>query len=98
MKKAALVLILTVFTSCVPGRMGYHTNTYIIDYSVFTEKGFFVSESNSVSFDYRPLGSLHVTVYSGKVPGVKKLAEKKLIKKSEDDIYPDTYESEDKTW
>jgi hypothetical protein len=31
MRKAALAPILTVFTSCVPDRIGYYTNTYIID-------------------------------------------------------------------
>lgn len=34
------------------------TTTNIIDYSEFAKQGIFVSESNSVSFDYQPLGSV----------------------------------------
>lgn len=38
--------------------------TVVIDYSRYTSQGFFITESNSVSFDYKPIGSV-VTVVKG---------------------------------
>jgi uncharacterized protein YbjQ (UPF0145 family) len=53
--------------------MGY------VDYSVFTERGFFITESNSVHFDYTALGSVSVYIqsgYKGEDPDSYKEAEK----------------------
>lgn len=36
-----------------------------VDYSEFSEAGFFITESNSVSFDYKTLGSVSSYVQSG---------------------------------
>lgn len=67
MKKWILPLFLIVaLTSCttvnVPAPKQYAT---CIDYSFLTQQGIFVSESNSVNFDYEPLGSLYVECLGG---------------------------------
>lgn len=67
MKKWILPLFLIVaLTSCttvnVPAPKQYAT---CIDYSFLTQQGIFVSESNSVNFDYEPLGSLYVECSGG---------------------------------
>jgi hypothetical protein len=38
---------------------------YIVDYVSYSEKGFFFTESNSVNFDYKPMGSIYVKMSSG---------------------------------
>lgn len=59
-----LLLMLVVFSlaSCVSVQQ--FTTTTIVDYSEFAKQGIFVTESNSVNFDYKPLGSV-VSVTQG---------------------------------
>lgn len=64
---AALALALAL-ASCSP-KIPYYASASYIDYSEFNKQGCFLSESNSVSFDYTPLGSVSVTVLSGNVTG-----------------------------
>jgi len=78
--------------------MNYHVVSNIIDYSFFNEKNFFISESNSVSFSYNPIGSISTVVYSGKIPNKQERGEKVLVKKSNDDIYPDVYDNKNVVW
>jgi uncharacterized protein YbjQ (UPF0145 family) len=40
--------------------------TYI-DYSLYSEKGFFITESNSVSFEYESIASITMTDESGSI-------------------------------
>lgn len=57
MRKILISMILSIsLASCVSVQQ--YTTTNIIDYSEFAKQGIFVSESNSVSFDYQPLGSV----------------------------------------
>ena len=53
-----LLLMLVAFSlaSCVSVQQ--FTSTTIVDYSEFAKQGIFVTESNSVNFDYKPLGSV----------------------------------------
>lgn len=37
----------------------------ITDYSIFAKKGFFITESNSVNFEYQPIGSVYVKQQAG---------------------------------
>jgi hypothetical protein len=55
-----------------------------IDYAYLSQKGIFVTESNSVNFDYEPLGSIYVECTGGWV--------KKKYKEGDDmeDIYMTT--------
>lgn len=63
MRKSVLLLTLvTLLSSCVS--LEQITVTDVVDYSVFARRGIFVTESNSVNFDYKPLGSI-VSITSG---------------------------------
>lgn len=83
MKKTVLFLLalLPLMFSCsvkTPYRQGYS----IIDYSIYTNKGFFITESNSVSFGYEAMGSVYAVVESGyEVIGSKQ------VREIGDDIY-----------
>lgn len=57
-----ILLAVLLFTSCSMYKS--INETVVIDYSRYTSQGFFITESNSVSFDYKPIGSV-VTVVKG---------------------------------
>ncbi|WP_448635178.1 hypothetical protein [Pedobacter panaciterrae] len=68
MKKLfALLLITSIFAfSCSPiYKKPSNFRSGITDYSRFNEKGFFITESNSVSFDYQAIGSVYVQQEEG---------------------------------
>lgn len=54
-----------VLTGCNSGKQAYAEVIGVLDYSEFSSNGFFVTESNSVNFDYTPLGSLSIQVFPG---------------------------------
>lgn len=59
MKKIIFLLLVSLsLASCYTLDIPQSTTTNIIDYSEFAEQGIFVTESNSVNFDYKPLGSV----------------------------------------
>lgn len=67
MKKYFYLLMLAVLlASCsivnVPAPKQYAAT---IDYAYLSQKGIFVTESNSVNFDYEPLGSIYVECTGG---------------------------------
>lgn len=65
MKKIFFLMIVTsILSSCVS--LEQVTVTNVIDYSRFSKNGIFVTESNSVNFEYMPLGSV-VSVSRGAV-------------------------------
>lgn len=47
-----------MFASCATYRPAPKSYVGMIDYSVLTSKGLFVTESNSVNFDYQAIGSV----------------------------------------
>ncbi len=51
--------------SCATSKPPYSRFSNTVDFSDFTRKGFFITESNSVSFDYDPLGSVTAVVQGG---------------------------------
>lgn len=61
---ATIIVILFVLSSCTTQKFGYVT-TYL-DYSAYTKQGFFLTELESVPFDYDAIGSITVTEISGK--------------------------------
>ena len=74
MKKVLLsILFVGLLTSCVTPKLPepYGTST-ILDYSPLTSKGFYVTESNSVSFDYQAIASVSATEVAGWVKKDKK--------------------------
>lgn len=57
------ILLLTIsLTSC--NMMPYVKSVGYIDYSMY-DNGFFITESNSVQFEYKPLGSISTLIISG---------------------------------
>lgn len=78
----SLIVTLLTLTSCV-ATFPYSQHTTIINFSIFTEAGIFVTESNSVSFDYQPLGSIKSVVSSGYTVKNRK------VTKDIDDVYTD---------
>jgi uncharacterized protein YbjQ (UPF0145 family) len=66
MKKSILLLLTTVLMAgCYPIRFSYHQSSVVLDYSEYTKRGFFLTEANSVSFEYQALGSIFAKVTSG---------------------------------
>lgn len=59
-----LALCCLLVSSCETVNIPQSTVTLIMDYTPMTDKGIFVTESNSVDFDYVPLGSV-VSVTNG---------------------------------
>lgn len=68
MKKIALLstFIVSLFLiGCGPIKPHYLEKVYSLDYSEFTKDGFFLTESNSVGFDYTTVSSIVVDIYLG---------------------------------
>jgi hypothetical protein len=64
MKKLIFFSVLTIILSgcSLPS---YYVNDTYIDYSELTSKGIFVTESNSVNFEYESKGSLSLVIVGG---------------------------------
>lgn len=59
MRKILLLMLMAIgLASCSTVSVPQFTTTTFVDYSEFTKQGIFVTESNSVNFDYKPLGSV----------------------------------------
>lgn len=56
---------LVFLSSCTVLKPAYKVTSNFIDYSFFTEKNFFITESNAVSFNYGSIGSVIAVVNSG---------------------------------
>nr|DAY04099.1 MAG TPA: Selenium binding protein [Caudoviricetes sp.] len=90
MKKVLLsILFVGLLTSCVTPKLPepYGTST-ILDYSPLTSKGFYVTESNSVSFDYQAIASVSATEVAGWVKkGKKQVISDGTLRKNVDELY-----------
>lgn len=66
MKKVLLILCVAVFVlaSCAV-RTPYSVRSRVIDFTEITRTGFFITESNSVSFDYEQIGRVTTVAQSG---------------------------------
>lgn len=84
MKKISIYLfalcMLAMF-SCKSMLPQFTQKTYVLDYSEAGKRGVFLSEANSVSFDYEPVASIVVTSKDGYV-------QKPKVSKNYDDISP----------
>ena len=94
MKKVLLfVFAIGLLTSCSTSAISYpepYGFSTFLDYSPLTNKGIYVTESNSVSFDYKILGSVSATEVSGWVKKEKELKVANKNKKNNvDDMYAD---------
>lgn len=60
----ATIGALFMLSSCAP-KILYTESIGFVDYSSYLSKGIFLTESNSVSFEYDAIGSVTVSVFSG---------------------------------
>lgn len=81
-------------SSCVPK---FIQRTYFVDYQKAAGGKVFITESNSVSFDYTPVGSLLVEEIQGQYKEKKTLSDKQAYKKT-DPIYGDVDQSSGKSY
>lgn len=70
MKKLITFLSVTCFIIGLSSCETYKRPKYVelvsaLDYAEYTKTGFFITESNSVSFEYAPLATIMVTIYEG---------------------------------
>lgn len=72
------LLLLMTMSACGP-KVIYHVESGVIDYSYYSSKGMFLTESNSVNFDYEPLGSIIINVCPGDLPGTSHWMEAKPV-------------------
>ena len=78
---ASLAFVL-LLSGCSALKMPYMSRATVLDYSEYTNKGFFLSEANSVNFEYKALGSITAVTDGGYV--VVSTKERKDMK---DDVY-----------
>lgn len=83
MKKALLLLSIFVFSSCLTPKFSQYVG--MVDFRPYMEEGFLVTRSNSVSFDYEPIGYVEAIVESGNDKSVK--VENKYKKEFEQTYY-----------
>lgn len=84
MKKISIYLFalcMLAMVSCKSMLPQFTQKTYVLDYSEAGKRGVFLSEANSVSFDYEPVASIVVTSKDGYV-------QKPKVSKNYDDISP----------
>lgn len=72
MKKFFIIALVSVILTGCSSSIPYVVDASFIDYSVYSKNGVFLTESNSVNFEYEPVGSVSSTVFSGNIKGVKK--------------------------
>ena len=65
MKKLFFIGAMALLLSSCVVKYPYRQYAYSVDFTQFTNQGFFLTESNSVSFDYDPIGSVSAVVESG---------------------------------
>lgn len=73
-KLLLLFAAVTFLSSCSVKKSMYTTEASSVDYTPYTEKGFFITESNSVGFDYEPISSVVASTKSGYTDKKKKMA------------------------
>lgn len=63
-KTLAFLTLIIIATSCITTSK-YTVYTGMVDFKKYNDKGFFITQSNSVSFNYEPIGYIATIVYSG---------------------------------
>ena len=68
-KISCLLFCVLVLSACSVSTLpAPKSEVIMIDYSILTQKGYFVTESNSVNFDYEAIGSIYAEEVGGWVP------------------------------
>ncbi len=65
--KRLVILFISAYSlaSCTTIRVPVEQYSGSIDYSKYTDQGFFITEANSVSFDYKPIASVYSIFKTG---------------------------------
>lgn len=83
MKQFLILSLIFCLGSCVTvPKWPYIQESSIIDYSQYTNKGFFITQANSVNFDYLAIGSISSKVESG-----YEILNTNMVKVLGDDVY-----------
>lgn len=83
MKKTFIICLIAAALASCETPLKFEQNYGFIDYAAFP--GMFLTESNSVSFEYLPVASLYAEELTGQFQGVKK-------KVKNNEIYGEEYE------
>lgn len=59
------VVLVALLASCKSSTPAFKHEAYLVDLRTMTDDGFFITESNSVGFDYQPIGVMTLFEYSG---------------------------------
>lgn len=90
MKKIILSAVsVLILSSCAITGPYYREYANSIDYSKYSEKGFFLTESNSVSFNYTPIATVYCVIENGYV---------RVVDGKEYQLQGETYGSKNLEW
>ncbi len=69
MKRFMILAVMAItaisFTGCGTIKVPYRVLSHAVDYGRYYDENFFISESNSVSFEYEPAGTILVSIQPG---------------------------------
>ncbi len=83
-KKLLFAAVLSAsLIGCIPQRTFFSTFSSGIDYKEYSDLGFYVTESNSVNFNYTPISSIVASVKSGYLGDEKPSNSKVKVSKSD---------------
>lgn len=75
-------MMLGIFSSCKSTAPQFTLYSSFVDYSNYAKDGFFFTESNSVNFNYEPIGSISSSAFSGWSDGSVQ-----VIERNYNDVY-----------
>lgn len=84
LKLLTLSVLCISSVSCTPK---FSSKVYYTDYQRYSDAGFFITESNTVSFDYIPVGSVVVRQTAGVMSDTEIISQNVPEKRGYDELY-----------
>lgn len=84
LKLLTLSVLCISSVSCTPK---FSSKVYYTDYQRYSDAGFFITESNTVSFDYVPVGSVVVRQTAGVMSDTEIISQNVPEKRGYDELY-----------
>ena len=84
LKLLTLSVLCISSVSCIPK---FSSKVYYTDYQRYSDAGFFITESNTVSFDYVPVGSVVVRQTAGVMSDTEIISQNVPEKRGYDELY-----------
>ncbi len=84
LKLITLSVLCISSVSCTPK---FSSKVYYTDYQRYSDAGFFITESNTVSFDYVPVGSVVVRQTAGVMSDTEIISQNVPEKRGYDELY-----------